>query len=63
MIKISSKLRKRAQPIIIMLKCDFKKEAEDGLLLCGLKGLILQISGQNTENKNKYTKNMNTRRF
>ena len=40
-MKIWSELRKRAKPIVIMLKCDFKKEVEDGLLLDGLKRVIL----------------------
>ena len=51
-MKIWSDTRKRVKLIIAVLKADFRKEAEDGLLLNGLKKLLLQISGQNIDNMN-----------
>ena len=51
-MKIWSEFGKRAKPIITIMKSDFKKEAEDSLLLEGLKRLLVQISEQNTENMN-----------
>ena len=56
--RIWSEFRKRIKPIVTVLKSDFKKEAEDGLLLDGLKRLMLQISGQNTENMSAMIVNM-----
>ena len=35
-----------------------RKESEEGVLLNGLKKLIMKISGQNTDNMNKYIENM-----
>ena len=40
-IEIWSKLRKRIKPIVSVLKADFKKEAEDGLLLDSFRKLLL----------------------
>ena len=51
-MEIWSKLGKRIKQIVSVLKADFKKEAEDGLLLDGLRKLLLQISGQNNDNMN-----------
>ena len=42
------------------LKADYRKGAEQGVLLDGLQRLITQISGQNVDNMNKYTENMTT---
>ena len=56
--KIWSELRKRVKPKIAILKSDFRKEAEDSLILDGLRKLLLQISGQNALNINKYSENM-----
>ena len=35
-----------------MVKSDWKKETQDSLLLDGLKKVMVQISGQNTDNMN-----------
>ena len=45
-------MRKRVKPIISVLKTELMKETEEGLLFDGLKKLVLQIAGQNTENMN-----------
>ena len=58
--KIWSDLRKMAKPILSTLKADFKKETEESLIFDGLQRLVTHISGQNTENINRYTENMNT---
>ena len=42
-------VRKKIKVIVSVLKADFKKKAEDGLLLDGLKKLLVQISGQNAK--------------
>ena len=44
--KIWSDLRRRAKPILSTLKADFRKEAEQSVLLDGLQKLVTQISGQ-----------------
>ena len=41
-MKIWSELWKRVKPIITVLKSDFKKKAEDGMLLDRLKRLLVQ---------------------
>ena len=46
--------------ILATLKVDFRKEAEQSVLLDGLQRLITQISGQNVDNMNKYTESMTT---
>ena len=58
--KIWSDLRKRVKPILATLKADFRKEAEQSVLLDGLQRLITQVSGQNVDNMNRYTENMTT---
>ena len=57
-MKIWSDFKKRVKPILATLNVDFKKEAEQGVLLDGLERLITKISGQNVDNMNKYTENM-----
>ena len=52
-MRIWSELKKRVKPILVTLKADFKKEAEQGVLLEGLERLITMISGQNVDNMNK----------
>ena len=44
--RIWSELKKRIKPTVAVLKADFRKEAEYGLLLDGLKKLLLQILDQ-----------------
>ena len=55
-----SDFRKRVNPIVKAWKDVLWKEQEEGVLLNGLERLILKISGQNTDNMNKYTENMTT---
>ena len=45
-------MRKRVKPIISVLKTKLRRKTEEGLLFDGLKKLVLQIAGQNTENMN-----------
>ena len=40
------------------LKEAFRKDAEKGVFLDGIKRMITHISGQNVVNMNKYTENM-----
>ena len=55
-----SEFRKQVKPIVKAWKETLRKEHEEGVLLKGLERLDTKISGQNTDNMNKYTENMNT---
>ena len=59
-IKIWSDFKKRVKPILATLKADFRKEAEQSVLLDGLDRLFSKISGQNMENMSRYNENMTT---
>ena len=51
-VEIWSKLRMRVKLIIYALKAELRKETEESLLFEGLKKLLLQIAGQNTDSMN-----------
>ena len=57
-MNVVSKVKKRVKPIIKAWKDVLCKESEEGVLLNVLEKLITKISGQNTDNMNKYTENM-----
>ena len=59
-MRIWREFQKRVKPKLATPKADFKKEAEQGVLLDGLERLITKISGQNVDNINQYTENMTT---
>ena len=50
--------KRRVKPILATIKADYRKEAEQSVLLDGLERLITKISGQNVDNINRYTDNM-----
>ena len=49
-IKVWTEFKRRVKPILATLKEDYRKEAEQSVLLDGITRLITQISGQNKEN-------------
>ena len=49
-MKVWTEFKRRVKPILATLKEDYKKEAEQSVLLDGITRLITQISGQNMEN-------------
>ena len=49
-MKVWTEFKRRVKPILATLKEDYKKEAEQSVLLDGITRLITQNSGQNTEN-------------
>ena len=51
-LKIWNEFRTRTKAVVTMVKSDWKKETQDSLLLDGLKKVMVQISGQNTDNMN-----------
>ena len=55
--EVNQKICKNFGPLIkivvMMARAELKKETEDGLLLDILKKLMVQISGQNTDNIGK----------
>ena len=57
-MKVWTEFKRRVKPILATLKEDYKKEAEQSVLLDGLTRLITQISGQNVDNMNYYMENM-----
>ena len=61
-LKIWSDFRSRIKSVVTMVKADWKKETEDGLLLDGLRRLMVQISGQNAENMNVLVESLNTKK-
>ena len=58
--KIWSELRRRVKPIMSTLKEEYKKEAEQNVLLDGIEHLLTQILGQNISHINKYNDNIMT---
>ena len=51
-LKIWNDFSTRTKAVVTMVKADWKKETQDSLLLDGLKKVMVQISGQNTDNMN-----------
>ena len=52
-LKIWRDFLTRGKVVVTMAKAELRKEQEEGLLLDGLKKLMVQISGQNMDNMTK----------
>ena len=60
-LKIWDDFRARIKSVITMDKAEITKEKEEGLLLDGLKRLVVQIAGQNTDNMTKLVDSLKTK--
>ena len=60
-LKIWKDFRSRIKTVITMAKADMSKEKEESLLLEGLKRLMNQIAGQNTDNMTKLVDSLKTK--
>ena len=59
-MNIWTEFKRRVKLILATLKADYRKEAEQSVLLDGIERLITQILGQNVSNMNQYNENMTT---